>query len=423
MKASLPSASISQPQNGGNRPLNSSEKPATARPKTWARRGGLPILDRYLLGNVANSILGGLALFLIVLLVAVIITGLQKIVSNGLSAGEFLRFIGLQLPRMIVFALPMAVLFGCVQTFSTLAKAGEIVAMQAAGMSLVRMLRAPLFCALLATFVVFYLQESLVPRLERDKDAILVAHIQEKVGSVGTFRFEDPPSDQGPLKTLIQARGFDLKLKTLSKPRISSYDADHRMTQQTSAEIARWSGRDWVLQRAEIVTLNAQTGGATTAKFPSLRIELPPPAFLGRSEDALQKRLTKGDFLMVSIPEVIAYRESLLLQKRAARTKDEIKTSTKAVRTATFGIHEKIAGPLACLMFALVGVPLGAQTKQRSGGGAMGLSLLVLVFYYVTWTWAATLGRGGALNPVVTAYFAVVGMAIGGAWLVRRASK
>lgn len=401
-----------------------SSKQLAPRSKTRARRFGLPILDRYLLGQVANSILGGLALFLIVLLVAVIITALQKIVSNGLSASEFLRFIGLQLPRMIVFALPMAVLFGCVQTFSALAKAGEIVAMQAAGMSVWRMLRAPLFCALIATLVVFYLQESLVPRLERDKDAILVTHLQAKVGSEGAFRYEDPPSDQGPLKTLIQARGFDLKSKTLTKPRISFYDADHRMTRQISAELARWSGRDWVLQRVQTVTINAdKSGGATSANFDSARVELPPPAFLGRSENALQKRLDRGDFLMVSIPEVQAYRQSLEAEKSAARTKDELKTATKAVRTATFGIHEKIAGPLACLMFALVGVPLGAQTKQRTGGGAMGLSLVVLVFYYVVWTWAATLGRAGALNPVATAYFAVVGMSLGGVWLVRRASK
>ncbi len=384
----------------------------------------LPILDRYLLGNIANAILGGLGLFLIVLLVAVIITGLQKIVSNGLDAGEFLRFIGLQLPRMIVFALPMAVLFGCVQSFAALAKAGEIVAMHAAGMGLTRMLRAPLFCALLATLVVFYLQESLVPRLERDKDAILVAHMEQKTKSGGAFRYEDPPSEQGPLKTLIQARSFDFKTRTLIKPRISFYDADHGMTRQISAQSARWSGHDWILHRVQSVSLTSDKGGgATMANFDSARVEFAAPAFLARSENSLQRRLDKGDFLMVSIPEVLAYRRRLEAQKRAARTEDERKSTTKAVRTATFGLHEKIAAPLACLMFALVGVALGAQTKQRSDGGAMGLSLLVLVFYYVAWTWAATLGRAGALHPVVTAYFAVVVMGLGGAFLVRRAGR
>ncbi len=368
--------------------------------------------------------MSGLALFLIVLLVAVVITALQKIVSNGLSASEFLRFIGLQLPRMIVFALPMAVLFGCVQTFSALAKAGEIVAMQAAGMGLSRMLRAPLFCALVATLVVFYFQENLVPRLERNKDAILVAHIQSKVGSAESFRFEDPPNDEGPLKTLLQARSFDLKTKTLVKPHITYYDTDFLPTNLISADLGRWSGREWILQNARIqIKDESRVGGFRNASFLTLAVELPPPAFLARSENALQKRLSKGDFLMVSIPEVLAYRTSLETQKRAARNKEELKTTTKAIKTATFGVHEKIAGPLACLMFALVGVPLGAQTKQRSGGGAMGLSLVVLVVYYVVWTWAATLGRAGALNPVATAYFAVAVMSLGGIYLVRRSSK
>ncbi len=398
--------------------------PQAARATKTAKSGVLPILDRYLLAQVGGSILGGLALFLIVLLVAVIITGLQKLVTNGLSPGEFLSFIGLQLPRMIVFAMPMATLFGCVQSFSALSKAGELVAMQAAGMSLVRMLRAPLFCALLATLLVAYLQESLVPRLERGKDAILVAHITKKVGKVGTFRYEDPPSDKGALKTLIQASGFDLKAKTLTAPRISFYDDDHRLTQQVSADIARWSGRQWILTNVQTVRLsNDASGGATTAKAPTASLELPPPAFLGQQEDALQKRLSRGDFLMVSIPEVASYRRNLIAQKQSAPTREQQKDVGKAIKTATFGIHEKIATPLTCLMFALVGVPLGARTKQRSGGGAMGLSLVILVVYYVTWTWAATLGRAGAVNPVATAYFAVAAMSLGGAILVRRASR
>lgn len=404
-------------------PSRSTSAPAVRSPRR-IKNGPLAILDRYLLATSGGAILGGLALFLIVLLVAVIITGLQKLVTNGLNPGEFLRFIGLQLPRMIVFALPMAVLFGCVQTFSTLAKAGEIVAMQAAGMSLLRMLRAPLFCALLATLVVAYMQEILVPRLERGKDAILVAHIEEKVGKVGTFRYEDPPSDKGPLKTLIQARGFDLQAKTLTAPVISRYDDDHRLTEQISADLARWSGRDWVLTRVQTVRIDDNAaGGATKVQAPAATLQLPPPAFLGRSEDALQKRLARGDFLMVSIPEVAKYRAGLLEQKRDAQTKEESKIAGRAIKTATFGIHEKISNPLTCLMFALLGVPLGAQTKQRSGGGAMGLSLLVLVIYYVTWTAITTLGRAGTLNPIIAAYAALFLMSAGGAWLVRRASR
>ncbi len=405
----------------------SSPHPRSASPIARSARrqakSGVPILDRYLLGGVGGAILGGLALFLLVLLVAVIITGLQKIVTNGLSPGEFLRFIGLQLPRMIVFALPMATLFGCVQTFSALSKAGELVAMQAAGMSLWRMLRAPLFCAFLATLIVAYMQESLVPRLERGKDAILVAHIKEKVGKIGTFRYQDPPGDQGPLKIVIQASGFDLKAKTLTKPRISFYDEDQLVTRQLIADLARWSGNEWVLTNSQLLLYDKKTGFSQAGKGPEGTVELPPPAFLGRSENALQKRLSRGDFLMVSIPEVAAYRDSLILQKKSAQTPEQRKSATKSVKTATFGIHEKISNPLTCLMFALVGVPLGAATKQRSGGGAMGLSLLVLVFYYVLWTAITTLGRAGSLNPVVAAYFALVLMSLGGLILVRRASR
>ena len=157
-------------------------------------RGPL-IIDRFLLRLVIGATLGAAGWFLGILLIAVVITGLQKLVTNALSGGEMLIFVALQLPRMIVFALPMAILFGSVQAFAALSRQGEAVALGAAGVSLVRMMRAPLLWALVLTAFSFGLSELLVPPLERSKDSILVSHLQAHVGA-GGFRFQDPAPDE-----------------------------------------------------------------------------------------------------------------------------------------------------------------------------------------------------------------------------------
>ena len=450
------------------------------------RTRGLPIVDRFLLKLVVGSTLGALGWFLGILLIAVVITGLQKLVTNALSGGEMVVFVALQLPRMIVFALPMAVLFGCVQAFAALSRQGEAVALGAAGVSLIRMMRAPMIWALLLTALLFWLSDSLVPPLERNKDAILVSHLQAHIGK-GGFRFQDPADDEdSPLKTLVQAQGFDIKTATLREPRVQIFDDQQRVARQIVAQSGRWTGTQWMLYNATLTKFQTAEAGATSpnntsprdtsprdtsprdtsprdtsprdtspnntsprdtsprdtsprdtsprdtsvrdtsvpvvSRFAELAVQLPPPEFLGRSSNSLQKRLELGDFLMISLSQVVEYRQTLIEQLPRARTPAQRARTLKLIKSATFGLHDKIAGPLICLAFALVGLPLGLHSP-RSGGGALGLSFVVLVVYYVIWTWCSTLGRPGAVNPVAMAYAPLLLVTIIGALLVWRRNR
>ena len=304
-----------------------------------------------------GATLGAMAWFLGIIIIAVVITGLQKLVTNALSPGEMALFVALQLPRMIFLALPMAILFGSVQAFAALSRQGEAVALGAAGVSLPRMLRAPLIWALLLTGVSFLMSEWLVPPLERSKDAILVSHLQSSIGQ-GGFRFQDPPADDdGPLKTLVQAQNFDFGQNTLQEPRIQTFDDEQRVALQIVARQARWTGQQWVLSDGNWTRFSPQPDGAppkvTSAAFGRFEVELPPPEFLGRSASSLSKRLERGDFLMISLPQVLDYRRTLIEQLTSATSPAQRARTQKLIRSATFGLHDKIAAPLICFAFAL----------------------------------------------------------------------
>ncbi len=385
------------------------------------RFGGLLIVDRFVGKLVVGATLGAAGWFLGILLIAVVITGIQKLVTNSLSGSEMLVFVGLQLPRMIVFALPMAILFGCVQAFAALSRQGEAVALGAAGVSLARMIRAPLIWAAILTLVSFGLSELLVPPLERSKDSILVSHLTGSVGT-GGFRYQDPAADEDlPLQTLVQAKGFDFQQRTLSEPRIQFFDDDQKLKLQVVAQSAQWTGKEWVFRNGVSTRFEPpDKRGLSETKssiFPTLAVELPAPEFLNRSANSLSTRLARGDFLMVSLPEVFDYRRALIAQRPLSTTKAQRARTEKLIKSATFGIHDKIAAPLICFAFALVGLPLGLHSP-RTGGGALGMSFVVLVVYYVIWTWCSTLGRPGAVNPALMAYTPLVLISAIGGWLV-----
>ena len=380
------------------------------------------IIDRFIGKLVVGATLGAAGWFLGLLLIVIVITGLQKLVINSIGPGEMLAFVALQLPRMIVFALPMSLLFGCVQAFAILSRQGEAIALGAAGVSLVRMMRIPLIWAALLAFVSFALSDWLVPPLERSKDSILVSHIATSMGG-GGFRYQTPAADDDlPLKTLVQAKSFDLDKRTLYQPRIHVFDDDQKLSLQIVAQSAQWTGKAWILTNGILTRFpspkNGKLSAIETSQFPSLSIELPMPEFFDRSANSLSTRLEYGDFLMVSLPEVFAYRRAIAAQLPLTKTAAQRKRTERLIRSATFGLHDKIASPLICFAFALVGLPLGLHSPRNGGGGALGISFVVLLIYYVVWTWCSTLGSPGVANPILMAYTPLVLISSIGCWLV-----
>jgi len=74
----------------------------------------------------------------------------------------------------------------------------------------------------------------------------------------------------------------------------------------------------------------------------------------------------------------------------------------------TYGIHDKAATSFVCLFLVLVGAPLALRQQRAGGGYSMGISLVVLLIYYVLWTWAQALGRTGEVNPILFGYAPVL---------------
>ena len=87
-------------------------------------------------------------------------------------------------------------------------------------------------------------------------------------------------------------------------------------------------------------------------------------------------------------------------------------------------MHQRFALPLACLLFAVLAVPLGV-TRVRSGKGAgFAVSLGVILVYYVTFTICRNQGYSGRIPVwlgVWAANLAILPWAIRGLWKLHRA--
>ncbi len=68
--------------------------------------------------------------------------------------------------------------------------------------------------------------------------------------------------------------------------------------------------------------------------------------------------------------------------------------------------HKKFAIPCACLVFALLGVPMAVTTSRSGKGISISLALLVYLFYYLCLTGGEKLADRGLLDPGLSMWLA-----------------
>lgn len=146
----------------------------------------LKIIDGYLLHHVVSATLQGFLWFAGLLLAVAVITSARKVVTDGLPLNLLLVLIGYEVPRIVLFTLPMSLLFATVQTFSDLSLHGELTAIQVAGASLPRLLWGPFMWAVVLTLASFALQEWAVPASEAHKDVGLLNAARSSIAALVT---------------------------------------------------------------------------------------------------------------------------------------------------------------------------------------------------------------------------------------------
>lgn len=386
-------------------------------PRPWNRRFRLPvkIADAYLLTSVLEATLRGLFWFAGLLVAFAVISAVRRVVADQLPVSVMFELVLYQMPRAILFTLPISILYGTAQTFTELSTRGELTALGTGGMSLPRMVRAPLVLGVLLALIAFWLQESVVPRAERQSKDVARQSAMDSTAVQKDFRLSD--LDNG---RIIQADIFEPKTRTLINPSITLFNESKQVGMEIVAERAQWdiasgewiffNGRSRFTPRIESVNPKPEELplGFWT-QFEQLDVDvMPDPEFLKEQTRTINYHLDKKNYEMLSITDLRSYlnKQPLwLAEVTSPKVKEDI---LRRMRSLKFGIHDKIATPLVCLVVILIGAPLGVRPQRSASAGiAMGMSLVALLVYYIVWSWSSQIGKAGLGNPYVMAYLPI----------------
>ncbi|MFQ6090029.1 MAG: LptF/LptG family permease, partial [Candidatus Bipolaricaulia bacterium] len=343
-------------------------------------------IDRYLLRELSFPFLIALVGFLIFILLNLILGLRDFMLDRSINLWAILQLLGYQLPFFLVLALPVATLFAIFLALGRLAHDREIVALQASGLSLKRIVLPILVVSLLISGFDFLLNDRMVPWANyRYQNLVRQLILKRSTPQIrdNTF-FRDSEGRFFYVKHYDRQSG---KLQGIMVYDLSGAeylpDLAGRYPKVIVAEEGSWDGEIWRLQEGVIHKYSDQGRLQYELRFNNLAIDV------GGGLEQL--------FLTSRTPQEMSLGE--LARKIRALREGGLRAEGLIVE-----YHSKISIPLAALIFALFGAPLSLIFSTRSRAAGVVLGVLFVGLFQGSLIWTETLGKRGIIPPALSAW-------------------
>jgi LPS export ABC transporter permease LptG len=385
----------------------------------------MKILTRYILKEMLGPTLLGFGFYTFIILMRQLFDFAGMIIKRSLPASTVLQLLWLSLPNIIVLTVPMSLLFGILIAIGRLSADSEIISMRALGIS-TRTIYRPVFLFSFVAFLLnFYLMNVMLPqgnsRLQQLKAEIYTASIEKElrprvfydeyanimiyVNDIeprtgrwkGVFVADSRTDDTGQQMTAAQA----IQAAAAAREAENSPFAAQRSSQKI---IVAESGSLSILPSKQVwLNLNKADNHLWDPRRPDRydwttnifqRIRLPDRG----SGDPTNMTYVRS-FREMNLREL--FQQANVAQTAIARTRarNAVVDLRENYTMAHVEIHKKFAIPCACLVFGVLGLPLGITNRRGGKSSGFSLSVVIILVYYIMLNNGEQLAATGRVQP------------------------
>jgi len=377
--------------------------------------------DRYVFKELIPPFFIGLLVTTFVFLMNEILLLSEIFITKGVSFKTTLNILVYLIPSIVAFTLPMAVLMGILAGLSRLSSDSEIMAFKTLGISYKRLLR-PVFIFslggwLLASFLTLYLaprsnykwvqtlSQSVLAKVQFEinprefnetlpQTVIFIQDISQDKNWENIFiYFSDPPEEP---RVILAKKG-----------RLSFYQEKKRAI----LELFDGSLHSYPLSDSEKYRVTS---------FKQLEEEINVESFLYSLSK--KKRVREKDIQELFTDRRIIKKELANIEKASERN-HVLWQKNKDYISHGVEIHKKFALPFACLVFAFLGLPLGASTKKGGRTSGFTISLGIILIYYVLITAGEKMAMDGKISILIGMWGPDILLALVGLYLFSKSLK
>ena len=357
------------------------------------------ILGRYILREVIPPFCLAQVVFTFVLMLDPLTKRAEELIGAGVDMGDVLQILVTVLPYSLGFTIPMALLVGVLMGLGRLSGDREMVAMQACGIGIFRILSPLLVLATLAAAIDCYLLAEAVPDANRRfRETVFRVSANRAEGEIKprVFQLDRFPRAVLYVREVAPDGWRDVFLADVERP------------EQPDVYVAEW-GR---------VAVDAERRTVAVALRNGERHRVDPAARAAYEVHRFEELTIQLDA------------SSLFPDGGPARAVNELsigelREEAAAMRAAgisphqpIMAIHEKFSIPVACFVFVLLAVGLGASSRREGRLASFALGIAVILAYYVMLYLGTALAKGQWLSLHLVRWIPNAVMGLAGAGLV-----
>tara|TARA_B100000424_G_scaffold2281_1_gene1736 strand:+ start:221 stop:1630 length:1410 start_codon:yes stop_codon:yes gene_type:complete len=399
---------------------------------------GVRLLYRYFLRELVLPFTYSLLMITFILFVNFLLRAIDRFLGKGLDLLIILEYLFLNLAWILALSVPMAVLLATLMTFGRLSEDNEINAMRASGIGFMTIMRAPILFGVIITLTLIYFNNFILPEmnfkarlisgdiyrkrpdmniepgifLKNLPDYSMIIGGKSKNGTMNDVRIFSKGSKEA--QTSIHASTG--KLETLEDAfLLTLFDGEiHELGQKDYTNYRRIIFDKHIINiPAKDLLLNRRDSAKRSDREMTVPMIMEKINSYQKRLNIVYKRMSGnihraiGDSLLPSSKDqakqlidnsIKVIREDTSLSKAQIIKKEKriknlerqinnefnlIKSYKKSKNKYAVEIHKKFSLPIACILFVLLGAPLGVMSKKGGFAVSTSLSFGFFLIYYV----------------------------------------
>ena len=318
------------------------------------------LLDRYIFIELLSPFSVSLGALCFVMFTRELLRLVELLVSKGVGIGAVLQVFVHLMPSFLVLTLPIAGIIASITAFGRLSFDKELVAMQTAGLSLLRIARPVLLFAVFVFGLTLWLAQWGQPWSTTNLKKVALSLLRDQLVLAlerGTFNEPVPkimiyvPDEMSPEQPTTGI--FVSDERNADTPRVIVAQQYEVLMDPSANQVALR------LQHGVIHSRPKQTDQYDYVSFASYDLKLP---------------LDQSGY---SAPDERPSYDDIIAQLTQSQWRDP------AALRRLMEYYKDLAFPTASLVFCLLGIPVGIASKRSGRIGGFAVGVLVIIVYYM----------------------------------------
>jgi len=413
------------------------------------------LLRRYIIKEMLSPFIFSLLVIIFILFVQFLLRAIDRFLGKGIDTFTIFEYLFLNLAWIVALAVPMAVLIATLMTFGRLSEDNEITAMRAAGISFLKIIRPGLLFGTIICLLLLYFNNFVLPEMNF-KARILSGDIYRKrpVMSIDPGHFIGDLPNYGMIiggktgeimedvrifsknnrdkQTSIYSKTGELNtignelILTLYNGEIHELDikdfGEYRRIQFSKHKI-NIPVDDLLLMRRDTsnrtdremtIPMMFERKNSYQDRINSVWKRMGNNYFKTMGDSVVPKTLKKTlsdlsdyqldieqDTSLSQIQTNTTTRKIKTLERQMTNEFNLLNSYQKSINKYGVEIHKKFSLPVACILFVLLGAPLGVLARKGGFVVGMVLSFGFFLIYYLLLIGGEEMADRNIVSPAV----------------------